>query len=881
MAVAQKQTVYLKDYTPPDFSVDTVALRFELGEEWSEVRATLALRRHADAGAPPLVLAGHSLELMGLRLDGRELTAAQYRVEEEQLVIPAVPDCFLLEIHTRLKPQENTRLEGLYRSGGNFCTQCEAEGFRKITYYLDRPDVMARYTTTVVADQKSCPVLLANGNLVESGTLPEGRHFAIWEDPFPKPAYLFALVAGDLGLVADRFVTRSGREVRLEIYVQHHNLDKCGHAMASLKKAMRWDEEVFGLEYDLDRYMIVAVDDFNMGAMENKGLNIFNSKYILARPETATDDDYEGIERVVAHEYFHNWTGNRVTCRDWFQLSLKEGLTVFRDQQFSADMGSKSVQRISDVATLRSRQFPEDSGPMAHPVRPDSYIEINNFYTVTVYEKGAEVIRMLHTLLGEEGFRRGMECYIARHDGQAVTCDDFVAAMADANNVDLEQFKLWYSQAGTPELTVTSDHDPAAGLFSLTVTQRCPPTPGQPDKLPMYIPLAVGLVGGAGDDLPVTLAGEDAAGPATRVLAVREAHQVFRFTGLSARPVVSLLRNFSAPVKLGYDYTDEELRFLFAHDRDSFNRWEAGQRYASRVILGLIEDHGQGRPLRLAEGFVQAFGAVLADRTLADKTCLAQLLTLPGEEYLAEQMAVIDVDGIHAAREFVRRELARALRQELLALYHGCRDAVSYHHDQAAAGQRRLKNCCLAYLVTLGEAELQQLALAQFREADNMTDALGGLRLLAHTDNPYRGQALAAFYDQWQHDPLVLDKWFALQATAPLPSTLSAVRELLGHPAFSITNPNKVRALIGAFAGGNPVCFHAADGTGYCFLGQQVRRLDSLNPQVASRMAASLSRWRRYDGGRQGLMRQELEGLLALPNLSGDLYEVVAKSLGR
>ena len=880
MAVKKKDLVFGKDYQPPFFWLDTVSLRFELGEQETLVRAVLALRRNEEtqAGAP-LVLDGQGFELLVVRIDGRTLAESEYRTDAETLTIASVPTSFTLEIETRLYPQDNTSLEGLYRSSGNFCTQCEAQGFRRITYYPDRPDVMARFTTTLVADKARYPVLLANGNLVDSGELSDGKHYAVWEDPFPKPSYLFALVAGDLGVVRDSFVTRSGREVRLEIYVQHHNLDKCDHAMTSLKKAMRWDEEVFGLEYDLDQFMIVAVDDFNMGAMENKGLNIFNSKYILARPETATDDDYDGIEAVVAHEYFHNWTGNRVTCRDWFQLSLKEGLTVFRDQQFSGDMGSKAVQRINDVRVLRSRQFPEDSGPMAHPVRPESYIEINNFYTVTVYEKGAEVVRMLHSLLGEEGFRHGMDLYVERHDGQAVTCDDFVAAMADANRVDLAQFKLWYSQAGTPELDVTTSYNEANGEYLVTVHQRCPVTPGQQKKEPMLVPLAIGLVGSDGADLPLVLAGDGTNDSSGLMLQVRKEREDFRFVDVREKPVVSLLRNFSAPVKVNYDYSDQELAFLLSHDRDPFNRWEAGQRLASRIILALVDDFQEGRPLVLAQSFCTSFRQVLTSAALPDKTLVSQLLTLPAEVYLAEQMAVVDVEAIHMAREFVRRELAGALREEFLAAYYANHTQGHYRYENVATGQRRLQNCCLAYLVALGEPEFQDLALAQFRDADNMTDALGGLLPLVHTENTHRQVVLASFYEKWRHDPLVLDKWFAIQATAPLATTLASVRQLLAHPDFSIKNPNKVRSLIGAFAGGNPVCFHADDGSGYRFLAEQVLILDPLNPQVAARMVTTLSRWRRYDERRQGLMRKELERIIGAPALSKDVYEVVSKSL--
>ena len=875
-----RNTIFLKDYQPPKYLLEWVKINFKLDDKEALVSSVLSFNCAADvASNTPLVLQGQGFELLAVRIDGLALSENEYVTDAETLIIASVPASFTLEIETRLQPQLNTALEGLYRSSGNFCTQCEAQGFRRITYYPDRPDVMARFTTTIEAPKARYPVLLANGNLVKSGELPDGKHFAVWEDPFPKPAYLFALVAGDLGVVRNSFVTSSGREVQLEIYVQHHNLDKCDHAMASLKKAMRWDEEVFGLEYDLDRFMIVAVDDFNMGAMENKGLNIFNSKYILARPETATDDDYDGIEAVVAHEYFHNWTGNRITCRDWFQLSLKEGLTVFRDQQFSGDMGSRAVQRINDVRILRSRQFPEDSGPMAHPIRPDSFIEINNFYTVTVYEKGAEVVRMLHSILGEEGFRRGMDLYVQRHDGQAVTCDDFVAAMADANNIDFSQFKLWYSQAGTPELDITTSYNNKTCEYILNVQQSCPATPGQLDKQPMHIPLAIGLVGSDGNDLPLVLADGSSADRVCQMLPVRKAREEYRFINVSEKPVVSLLRNFSAPVKVNYDYTDQELAFLFSNDQDHFNRWEAGQRLASKVILALVDDFKEGKPLALVASFCDSFRQVLISSLLPDKTFVSQLLTLPSEEYLAEQVEVVDVVAIHAAREFVRRQLAGFMRDELLAAYRDNNGQNPYSYETVAAGQRRLKNCCLSYLVALDEPEFYDLALAQFRESDNMTDAMGGLRPLVHAENNHRQEVLASFYEKWRHDPLVLDKWFALQATAPLPTTLASVRQLLAHPDFSIKNPNKVRALIGAFAGGNPVCFHAADGGGYEFLAEQVLVLDSLNPQVAARMVATLSRWRRYGEVQQGLMRKELQRIIEAPALSNDVYEVVSKSL--
>ena len=658
------KAIHLKDYTPPPYLIDTVDLAFDLGEEVTQVRSRLELRanpsRAGDQGTAALVLDGQDMRLVSIAIDGRPLEAAEYAVGPESLTIFNPPPSFTLEVVTELKPQENTSLEGLYRTSGNFCTQCEAEGFRKITYFLDRPDVMARYRTTITADALKYPVLLSNGNLVAASKMDhDGRHTVTWEDPFAKPCYLFALVAGVLVHVEDTYVTRSGRTVTLRIYVEPGNQDKCDHAMRSLKKSMAWDEEVYGLEYDLDIFMIVAVGDFNMGAMENKGLNVFNTKYILARPESATDTDFLGVEAVVAHEYFHNWTGNRVTCRDWFQLSLKEGLTVFRDQEFSSDMNSRPVKRIADVQRLRAAQFPEDSGPMAHPVRPDSYIEINNFYTTTVYEKGAEVVRMIHTLLGPQGFRKGIDLYFERHDGQAVTCDDFVAAMEDATGKDLGQFRRWYSQAGTPELDVSGEYDGHGRTYRLTVRQSCPPSPGQPVKQPFHIPLALGLLDHQGDDIPLRLAGEEAPAGNSRVLDVTEAEQVFEFVDVPTPPVPSLLRGFSAPVKLRMPYTDDDLTFLMAHDSDAFNRWEAGQTLGTRLLLDLVTDRAERRALELSAGFLNALGKILNDPAL-DHAFAAQALTLPSEGYLGQQMPVIDVDGIHEVRNFARKAIADA-----------------------------------------------------------------------------------------------------------------------------------------------------------------------------------------------------------------------------
>ncbi|RII25300.1 MAG: aminopeptidase N [Geobacter sp.] len=881
MTDAPHVTIYRKDYTPPDYLVETVDLRVDLEEETAHVRSRLTIRANYDysVGSRPLVLDGKRLELKALRLDGAPLPPERYTADSERLTILHVPPAFILEVETELRPRDNTALEGLYCSSGMFCTQCEAEGFRAITYYPDRPDVVAVFTTTITADRELCPVLLSNGNLVETGGLSGGRHYATWRDPFRKPCYLFAMVAGDLACIEDSFTTVSGRDVTLRIYVQEKNRHLCDHAMRSLKKAMRWDEETFGREYDLDIYMIVAVDDFNMGAMENKGLNVFNSRYVLASPATATDDDFQAIEEVIGHEYFHNWTGNRITCRDWFQLSLKEGLTIFRDQEFSADMGSRGVKRIADVRLLRTSQFAEDGGPMAHPVRPDAYLEINNFYTVTVYNKGAEVVRMLRTLLGAVTFRRGMDLYFARHDGQATTVDDFLQAMADASGKDLSRFQRWYGQAGTPQLDAHGDFDPASGNFTLTVCQSCPPTPGQPHKAPFPIPLALGLLDRDGRELPVTLAGEQPSEPTSRVLEMRDAEVSFRFSGLADRPVPALLRGFSAPVRLDYPYRQDELVLLMAHETDPFCRWEAGQTLACQLLLRLVADLQAGRTLTVEPDFVAAFRSVLTSGE-ADRAYLAEALTLPSEGYLAEQMTVIDPDAIHASRQFVRRTLASELSGEFLAVRTACRSSAPYAVDDGRAGERRLATLCLSYLMTLEEPAVIDLCCQQYREADNMTDTMGALVSLASCDCPDREQALADFYGRWQDDRQVVDKWFSLQATASLPGTLAVVTALLDHPAFEITNPNRVRALVGAFCQGNQVRFHDAGGAGYRFLTGQLLRLIPLNPQVAARMLAPFTRWRRFDPGRQALMRAELERLRAVPDLPRDVYEVVEKSLG-
>ena len=884
MRTEQPKMIYLKDYQAPEYLIDETHLTFELFEDHSLVHAQLVMRRNParGEGLPPLVLDGQQLELLSVKLDDVELTDADYQLTDSHLTLH--PQCaqFMVDTSVKIHPETNTALEGLYTSGSLFCTQCEAEGFRKITYYLDRPDVMSIFTTTVIADQHKYPVLLSNGNPVGSGPVEDGRHWATWEDPFKKPAYLFALVAGDLWCVEDTFTTMSQREVALRIYVEPENIDKCQHAMNSLKKSMRWDEETYGREYDLDIFMIVAVNDFNMGAMENKGLNIFNSSAVLARAETATDAAHQRVEAIVAHEYFHNWSGNRVTCRDWFQLSLKEGFTVFRDAGFSADMNSATVKRIQDVAYLRTHQFAEDAGPMAHAVRPDSFIEISNFYTLTVYEKGSEVVGMLHTLLGAEGFRKGSDLYFDRHDGQAVTCDDFIKAMEDANGVDLTQFKRWYSQAGTPRLSVSEQYDGASQTYSLTFSQSCPATPGQTEKLPFVIPVALGLLDAKGKELPLQLAGESSPAGTSRVLSVTESQQTFTFTGIAEQPLPSLLRGFSAPVKLHFAYSRDQLMFLMQHDSDGFNRWEAGQQLAVQVLQDLIGQHQRGEALVMDQRLVQALRSVLGNEQL-DQAMVAEMLSLPGEAYLTEISDVADVEAIHAAREFARKQLADSLYDALWARYQANREVsktTPYVPQASHFARRALQNIALSYLMLTGKPEVLAAALEQFEHSDNMTERLTALAVLVNSPfEAEKAQALASFAEHFKDNPLVMDQWFSVQAGSTLPGGLQRVRELMEHPAFNIKNPNKVRALIGAFAGQNLINFHAADGSGYRFLADRVIQLNGFNPQIASRQLAPLTRWRKYDSARQALMKAELERIRNSGELSSDVFEVVSKSL--
>ena len=825
------RTIHLKDYAPPAFLISQVELDVEIRDDHALVRARLQVKRNAGPG--PLVLDGGELELVSVAIDGKP---AAHSVAPDRLTVPEVPDAFTLETVTRIVPQKNTQLEGLYATQHGFVTQCEAEGFRRITWFVDRPDNMARYVVTVHADKAKYPVLLSNGNLIASGDEAGGRHWAKFDDPFPKPSYLFALVAARLERLEDSFTTRSGRKAKLGVYVEPGKLDQAAWSMDCLKRAIKWDEERFGLELDLDQYKIVAVGDFNSGAMENKGLNIFNTKYVLARPDTATDADYLAIDAVVAHEYFHNWTGDRVTCRDWFQLSLKEGLTVFRDQEYTSDLYSRAVERIQGVRALRAGQFAEDAGPMAHPVRPQSYMEIRNFYTMTVYEKGAEVVRMQHTLLGEEKFQAGMRLYFRRHDGQAVTCDDFVQAMQDASGIDLTQFRRWYDVAGTPVLDCSGTF--ADGTYTLTVKQSMHP--------PFHIPLAVKI------------------GRHERVLALKQTQESFSFK-VDARPVPSLLRGFSAPVVLNYPYSEAELVHLLAHDDDAFNRWEAGQRLAVEIVL-----KRQGHP---SQAYLEAARRVLAEQ---DHAFVAEALTLPSETFLAELCEVVDPDALHEARNDLRRRLAKALQTELTAAYRALQSDAPYSPDPVSAGKRALRNLCLGYLAELG---LTALADEQFRRADNMTDSMAALACLANADCPEREPALQAFYDRWKDEPLVVDKWLAVQAASRLPGTLARVQELLAHPAFDIKVPNKVYALIRSFSA-NHVRFHAADGAGYGFLADRVIELNALNAQVAARMARGFDRWRKFDAGRQAHARAALERIRNAQGLSRDVAEIVSKSLG-
>src|SRR5262245_36212805 len=880
MRTEQARPVRLKDYRPAEWLVETVELDVALDPTATRVRARLKLKPNPQASAPaPVVLDGDELRLVAVSVDGEALDGHRYVATPDRLTITQPPHRpFALEMETLIDPSANTQLMGLYRSGNTYCTQCEAEGFRRITYFPDRPDVMAVYTTRIEADKAQTPVLLANGNLTASGDLAGGRHFAVWEDPFPKPSYLFALVGGKLACVEDDFRTMSGRDVALRIYVEPGKESRCAYAMDSLKRAMRWDEETFGREYDLDIFMIVAVSDFNMGAMENKGLNIFNDKYVLASPETATDADFSHIEAIIAHEYFHNWTGNRITCRDWFQLCLKAGLTVFRAQAFSCDQRSRPVKRIADVRLLRAHQFTEDAGPLAHPVRPEIYNEINNFYTATVYEKGAEVVRMVKVLLGPAGFRKGMDLYFARHDGHAATIEDFVACFADANGVDLRQFMLWYSQAGTPEVAVTGTHDAKAGTYRLDVAQVVPPTPGQPSKEPMMIPLVVGLVDRDGTDLPLTR--HDGAPVERGVLTLTRSSERFTFTGIARPPVLSLNRGFSAPIKIIANQAVDDLRFLAARDSDPFNRWQAVQTLATGLLIDNVAALRATHEPRRDEGLIAALAAILSDRSL-EPAFVAQTLTLPGEADIARDIGSdVDPDAILAARSRLRRLIGEQLGDALHDTHRRMASREPYRPDAASAGRRALKNLCLDLMAATGAPTAIALAAEQYGSADNMTDRMAAISTLSLHDVPERSAALEDFYRRFRDDPLVIDKWFSLQAMIPEPATLSRVRTLTAHPAFSFTNPNRLRALIGAFAQANQSQFNRADGAGYTFVADTVLALDQKNPQVAARLLAAFKSWRALEAGRRARAEAALKRVAAREGLSRDVSDIVSRSLG-
>ncbi len=877
MRTESPREIRLSDYEPLPYRIDRISLHVELDPHKTRVTADLAVSRDCgdDAGPVPLRLDGDDLPLEYIAINGIAADPSAYTHDESSLIIHAPPSDFQLTTRTTISPTDNTALEGLYISSGFYCTQCEAEGFRRITFHCDRPDVLSVYTVTVDADRETCPVLLSNGDLVEERDLGDGRHRAVWHDPFAKPSYLFALVAGDLGCIEDRFTTVSGRDVLLRIWSEHGNQEKCTYAMDALKRSMRWDEERYGLEYDLDSFNIVAVSDFNMGAMENKSLNVFNSQLVLASPETATDSDYEAIEAVVAHEYFHNWTGNRVTCRDWFQLSLKEGLTVYRDQEFSSDVRSRPVKRIDDVRRLRAHQFPEDSSPMSHPVRPAAYIEINNLYTPTVYEKGAEVIRMMERILGREGFRKGLDLYIARHDGSAVTCDDFIAAMSDATGVNLDHFRLWYSQSGTPVISAQGTYVPEESVYRLTLCQKTEPTQGQDEKLPLHIPFEVGLVGPNGNDMEVTLDGRTAS---SHVLNLIRSEQTFEFRNVGANPVASLNRQFSAPVRIRSNLNETERAFLMAHDNDPFVRWESGQQFGTSVLLDMVACVQQGNEPKVDEAYIEAIGETLADSSL-DLMFKARALAMPSESWLADQMSTVDPDAIRTALCSARRTIGSRYRERWFETYRSMESGEHYRPDAEQAGKRALRGASLYWFTGVDDQRAIDLLRGQFDNASNMTDRLQALLLLCSIDTPVQQQCLDVFHDRFRDDDLVIGKWLAAQAMSPLPGTLDRVDRLRSHESYKPSSPNMVYALIGAFASHNPVNFHRRDGAGYRFLADRLIEIDSSNPQVAARLVDPLIRWDRFDSQRRELMKSELRRIRERPNLSPDLYEKVKRSI--
>ncbi|MEZ9647573.1 aminopeptidase N [Vibrio sp. 10N.261.52.C2] len=861
------QAKYRKDYQSPSHTISEIDLTFDLYDSASIVTAVSSVKQEKDSTT--LVLDGEGLKLVSVLVEGNEWT--QYEQSETQLTLNDLPKEFTLTIVTEVNPEGNSALEGLYKSGGAFCTQCEAEGFRRITYYMDRPDVLAKFTTTVIADKAENPFLLSNGNRVDEGEGENGRHWVKWQDPHPKPAYLFALVAGDFDVLRDAYTTQSGRKVDLEIFVDKGNLDRASHAMVSLINSMKWDEERFNLEYDLDIYMIVAVDFFNMGAMENKGLNVFNSKFVLANDQTATDTDYLGIEAVIGHEYFHNWTGNRVTCRDWFQLSLKEGLTVFRDQEFSSDLGSRAVNRINNVRIIRGPQFAEDASPMSHPIRPEKVIEMNNFYTLTVYEKGSEVIRMIHTLLGEDGFQKGMKLYFERHDGTAATCEDFVAAMEDASGVDLSRFRLWYSQSGTPTLSVESKYDAEKKQYTLTTRQVTAPTHEQTEKQALHIPLDIELYTAAGEVVELQCNGK----PVHNVLDVKEAEQTFVFENVSEQPIPSLLREFSAPVKLEYNYSDEELIFLMVNARNEFSRWDAGQMLLAKYIRSNVEKVQQGQAFELSDSVVDAFRGVLLSDSL-EPAFIAEMLSLPSHNEVSGWYERVDIDAVASVLNSMKVTLAAELEDELAAVYHS-HALTGYTIDHDSIGKRTLRKVCLSYLAHTGQGN--DLVVAMYQQANNMTDTMAAMGAANSAQLPCRETLMVDYSDKWKHDGLVMDKWFALQGTNPSSNALEVIKASMSHQAFSLKNPNRTRNLVGSFLNMNPVQFHDKSGQGYAFAGEILRELNSSNPQVASRLIDPLLKFRKYDDERQALIKKELETLKNMDNLAKDLFEKVTKAL--
>ncbi len=857
------KTIYLKDYTPPPYLVEHVNLYFELFEDKTVVKAETHYKRNGDH-EDPLFLNGENLKLVSIEKDGAAVT--DYKIIDQMLELKNPGEIFSLTIVTEIDPASNTALEGLYKSGGNYCTQCEAEGFRRITYYQDRPDVLSTFSVRIEADKERYPVLLSNGDLVDAGQADKDRHYAVFNDTTPKPCYLFALVAGDLVHVHDTFTTMSGQEVDLYIYVRKGDEHQCDHAMRSLIKSMKWDEEVYGREYQYNRFNIVAVGDFNMGAMENTSLNIFNTALVLAHSDTATDTDFMRVESVIAHEYFHNWTGNRVTCRDWFQLSLKEGLTVFRDQEFSGDLHSRPVQRIDDVQHLRQHQFPEDASPLAHPIRPDNYIEINNFYTMTVYEKGAEVIRMFHTLLGPETYRQATDLYFDRFDGQAVTCDDWAQCMEDVSGLDLEQFKFWYTQAGTPEVNAKTSYDEEKKQFTLTLSQSIPDTPGQTNKQLMHIPVAVGLLGDNGDDLIET-----------QVLHLKEKEQTFTFEDIGSKPVPSILRNFSAPVKLNSDLNDDDLAFLMVHDSDGFNRWEAGNKLGLRTLKEMTDS--QSAP---PDFYLKAYSDLL-DRALdpsEDKALMARALSLPTVPAIAQGQDVIDTDAIHSARENLLNTIADQFSDRLEQIYTQNRSGVDFSLDAQAMGKRLLQNTVMLIGANRLTDEDAQTCKTHYDTSNNMTDRMAGFHLACALDGPVHEEILKDFYERFKDYPLVIDKWFSAQAQIHLPKTIEVVQKLREHPDFNMKNPNRVRSLYSAFAMLNPVQFHRTDGRGYAFLKEAIIELNAINPQIGARLLTPLREWKRYTPDRQEKMKAVLEEICTLKNISPNVYEIASKSLG-